>query len=144
MTARHVDPERAAFEAFKNLPRDTPIEMINLLRYRAQAAYPADHPDVARDLTGADAYRAYSRASGPIFARVGGTIVWSGTPTLVLIGPADEQWDAAFIARYPSAAAFLEMVSDPIYRQAVIHRQAAIETSRLIRCTPRDTASSFS
>ena len=26
-----VDPEREQFEAFKALPRDTPIEMINLL-----------------------------------------------------------------------------------------------------------------
>lgn len=133
----HIDPERAAFEAFKALPRDTPVAMINLVRYRAQAAYPADHPRAAERLSGAEAYRLYGQESGPVFQRVGGSILWSGKPELVLIGPADEHWDAAFIARYPSAAAFLEMVTDPAYRQAVIHRQAAVLTSRLIRTVTR-------
>jgi uncharacterized protein (DUF1330 family) len=79
----------------------------------------------------------------PVFRRVGGRILSSGTPELVLIGPADEQWDAAFVASYPTAAAFLEMVTDPVYRQAVVHRQAAVATSRLIRCAPRDAGEGF-
>jgi len=52
---------------------------------------------------------------------------------VMLIGPADKQWDMMFIARYPPAAAFLEMVTDPGYREAVKHRQAAVLDSRLIR-----------
>ncbi len=138
MSDSHIDPERAAFESFKALPRDTPVEMLNLLRFRERAAYPADDPAAAHDITGKGAYRRYSRESGPVFARVGGTIIWSGTPESVLIGPADERWDAAFIAHYPSASAFLEMLADPAYRQAVRHRQAAVETSRLIRMRPRE------
>lgn len=137
MTERHVDPERAAFEAFKALPRDVPIEMLNLLRFRDRAQYPADHPAAAEGLSGAEAYRRYSAESGPVFAGLGGAILWSGTPEVVLIGPAEERWDAAFIARYPDAAAFLAMVTDPAYRAAVVHRQAAVETSRLIRMAPR-------
>lgn len=139
----HVDPQRDQFDAFKALPRDTPIEMINLIRYRDAAAYLADHANADKAMTGADAYRAYSKESGPVFARVGGTIVWSGAPQLVLIGPADEAWDAAFVARYPSAAAFMEMLADPDYRRAVVHRQAAVATSRLIRCAPRDRGAGF-
>ena len=50
-----------------------------------------------------------------------------------MIGPADEYWDHCFIARYPNAAAFLAMVTDPAYREAVKHRQAAVEDSRLTR-----------
>lgn len=140
---QHIDPEHAAFEAFKALPRDVPIAMINLIRYRDRARYPDDHPRAAEGLSGAAAYRLYGAESGPVFRRVGGTILWSGTPELVLIGPADERWDAAFVARYPSAAAFLEMVTDPDYRQAVVHRQAAVETSRLIRTIPREGGDSF-
>lgn len=143
MTEHYVDPDRDAFEAFKALPRDTPIAMINLIRYRAEAAYPADHPCAGEHLTGARAYANYSRSSGPVFARVGGTITWSGKPLVTLIGPADEQWDAAFVARYPSAAAFLEMITDPDYRKAVVHRQAAVDTSRLIRCAPHDAGGKF-
>ncbi len=126
--SHHVDPSREHFEAFKALPRDTPILMLNLIRLRAEAAYPG-----GRGGSGKAAYAAYSRESGPVFHRVGGRIVWRGRPEQVLIGPTDERWDIAFIARYPTAAAFLEMVTDPGYRLAVVHRQAAVDDSRLIR-----------
>lgn len=140
----HVDPTREQFDAFKALPRDTPIMMINLVRYRDRAAYPDGHPYAAEGLSGAEAYRRYSKESGPIFTRVGGTILWTGKPEVVLTGPSDEHWDAAFIARYPNAAAFLEMVTDPDYRAAVINRQAAVLDSRLIRCGERGgTGQSF-
>lgn len=140
---RFVDPEREAFEAFKRLPRDEPIEMINLLRFRDSADYPDRHPAAGEKLSGAEAYRRYSRESAPVFERVGGRITWSGKPELVLIGPAGEQWDAAFIARYPTASAFLEMVTDEDCRRAVIHRQAAVLTSRLIRTSPREGGPTF-
>lgn len=143
MSGLYVDPERAVFDAFKALPRDTAIAMINLIRYRALAAYPDDHPCAAEQLSGAVAYRHYAEESEPVFARVGGRIAWSGAPELVLIGPSDEAWDAAFIAHYASASAFLEMVTDPVYRKAVVHRQAAVATSRLIRCAPRESAAGF-
>jgi uncharacterized protein (DUF1330 family) len=136
MTAQYIDPEREQFEAFKDLPRDQPIHMLNLVRFLDQAAYPADHELAATDMTGAEAYARYGRASGPVFQRVGGTIVWRGRMDVMVIGPRDEQWDAMFIAAYPNSAAFLEMVTDPVYRQAVVHRQAAVATSRLIRCAP--------
>jgi len=136
MTDRHIDPERAQFDAFKTLPRDTPIHMLNLVRFKAEASYPDDHPLAGETLTGADAYANYGRESGPIFQRVGGSIVWRGTMEALLIGPEDERWDAVFIAKYPNSGAFMEMVTDPAYRLAVVHRQAAVETSRLIRCAP--------
>lgn len=126
--SHHVDPERQQFEAFKSLPRDEPVMMLNLLRFRAKA----DYGD-GRDVSGAEAYAAYGRDSAPVFRRVGGEIIWRGRPEVTLIGPKDEQWDLAFIARYPSAAAFLEMVTDPVYREAVRHRQAAVLDSRLVR-----------
>lgn len=138
MSSAYIDPERAAFDAFKALPRDTPIEMLNLIRLRAKAAY-AD----GREATGAQAYEAYARESGPIFSRVGGTQVWIGRPQVTLIGPADEAWNIAFIARYPTARAFLAMVTDPDYRRAVVHRQAAVADSRLIRMDPARAGANF-
>ena len=136
MTDACIDPTREAFDAFKALPRDTPIHMINLLRFRGAAAYPADHELAAAGLSGAEAYANYGRLSGPVFQRVGGILVWRGKPEAVLIGPADEHWDLAFIAQYPHAGAFMDMVTDPEYQRAVVHRQAAVQTSRLIRTAP--------
>ncbi|MGM0583077.1 MAG: DUF1330 domain-containing protein [Pseudomonadota bacterium] len=140
---RCVDPTRAQFQAFKDLPRDHPIEMLNLVRFRDRAAYPDGHPYAAEGLTGAQAYARYGAESGPIFRRVGGTIVWRGDFQAVLTGPEDERWDEVFIARYPSAHAFLEMVTDPDYQKAVVNRQAAVLTSRLIRHAPAETGGTF-
>jgi len=124
----NIDPQREQFDAFKALPRDQLILMLNLIRLNDKARYNDD-----RQLSGAQAYAEYGRHSGPIFSRVGGQIIWRGEPQAVLIGPSDEHWDLAFIAQYPSASAFLEMVTDPEYQAIVYHRQAAVLDSRLIR-----------
>ncbi|WP_299656055.1 DUF1330 domain-containing protein [uncultured Tateyamaria sp.] len=139
----HIDPTADQFAAFKDLPRDVPIEMLNLVRFNDLANYPGDH-ELARDgLTGAQAYGLYGKQTGAILEKVGGSIVWRGGFETVLIGPADEAWDAVFIARYPNSGAFLAMVTDPDYQRAVVHRQAAVKTSRLIRCKPADQGASF-
>lgn len=131
-----IDPDRAQFDAFKALDRDAALNMLNLVAFNDLANYPGDH-DLARDgLTGAQAYGLYGKHSAPVLARVGGSILWRGQFDMTLIGPQEEDWDAMFIAAYPSAHAFLAMISDPEYQRAVIHRQAAVRTSRLIRSTP--------
>jgi uncharacterized protein (DUF1330 family) len=134
----YIDPTKEAFAAFRALDRDGPIQMLNLVRFRAQAAYPD-----GRFATGAEAYAAYSEESQPIFARLGGKIIWRGGFEFTLTGPADERWDACFIAEYPSLAAFVEMIRDPAYREAVKHRQAAVEDSRLIRMQPAPSGEAF-
>ena len=141
--AGSIDPLREQFDAFKALPRDTPIQMLNLVRLKPKADYPPDHPDHGKDLTGLDAYRAYGRTSGPVFARVGGRQIWAGRPETVVTGPTDERWDLAFIAEYPSAGAFLAMVTDPEYREHVKHRTAGVEDSRLIRLAPMTPGETF-
>ncbi|MEM7089131.1 MAG: DUF1330 domain-containing protein [Pseudomonadota bacterium] len=135
MTA-FIDPERAQFEAFKALDRDHPIEMLNLVKFRPIALYPKEHALFDAALTGAQAYHRYGVETAPIIKRLGASILWRGAYQTTLIGPDAETWDAVFIAHYPTAHAFLEMVTDPVYQQAVVHRQAAVETSRLVRCAP--------
>ena len=134
--AGSIDPLREQFDAFKALPRDQPIQMLNLVRLKPLADYPQGHPDHGKGLTGLDAYRAYGRTTAHVFKRVGGRQIWVGRPDVVVTGPADERWDLAFIAEYPGAGAFLAMVTDPEYRELVKHRQAGVEDSRLIRMAP--------
>lgn len=135
----NIDPSREQFDAFKKLPRDTPIYMLNMIRLRDKANY-----QDGRVATGAEAYSNYGKESGPIFKRVGGTIFWRGRPETILIGPMSEHWDHIFIAHYPNAGAFLEMVTDQDYRAIVYHRQAAVEDSRLIRLGPETASDIFS
>lgn len=140
---RYVDPDRAQFDAFKALDRDAPLHMLNLVALNDLANYPGDHA-LARDgLTGAQAYARYGKLTAPVLARVGGSIVWRGQFDATLIGPADEKWDVAFIAAYPNAHAFLAMISDPEYQNAVVNRQAAVATSRLIRTQPQPVSEGF-
>jgi uncharacterized protein (DUF1330 family) len=138
MAAEHVDPTKEQFAVFRSLERPGPIHMLNLVRLRAKARY-----EDGRDATGEEAYRAYARESGPVFQRVGGKQFWLGRFEATVIGPADERWDKVFIAEYPSAEAFTEMLRDPVYREAVKHRQAAVEDSRLIRIEPRVAGAKF-
>lgn len=133
-----VDPTKEDFARFRDRNRVGPIHMLNLVRFRERAAYPD-----AREVSGADAYRAYGRDSAPVFQRLGGRIVWRGTFELILIGPQREAWDKCFIAEYPSVDAFVEMIRDPIYREAVKHRQAAVADSRLIRLKPEAIGADF-
>ena len=134
----YVDPTKEAFAAFRANDRPGPIHMLNLVRFRDKAAYPD-----GRDATGAQAYAAYGRDSYPVFSRLGGRIVWRGNFELMLIGPNEEKWDECFVAEYPSVAAFVAMLRDPVYREAVKHRQAAVLDSRLIRLAPAQTGSGF-
>ncbi len=138
MSEAHIDPDREHFAAFKDLPRDEPVDMLNLVRLNEVA----DYKD-GTIVSGREAYAAYGRQSGPIFSKVGGEIIWSGEPRFIVIGPSDEHWDIAFIARYPSAQAFLDMLYDPEYQAVVHHRQAAVRTSRLIRMLPRESGGGF-
>lgn len=139
----YIDPSRSNFDAFKALPRNTLIHMLNLVRYRPRAAYPEGHSHASRNLTGAEAYAEYGRTSEAVFTRVGGQTIWRGKMEAMVTGPSDESWDNAFIAQYPHAGAFLAMVTDPDYKLAVVHRQAAVLTSRLIRLAPADPGKGF-
>jgi len=137
MTEAHIDPDRAAWEVFKALPRDQPIHMLNLIRLRARVAYPPGHPDHGKAISGREAYREYGRAIAPHLARLGSRQVWAGAPQVMVTGPAAEAWDLAFIVEYPGAQAFIDMVRDPDYRAHVVpHRTAAVADSRLLRLAP--------
>ncbi len=134
----HIDPTKEIFAQFRDNDRAGPIHMLNLVRLKPRATYPD-----GREATGAEAYAAYGRDSLPVFSRLGGKVVWQGAFELMLIGPQSERWDHMFIAEYPSVSAFVEMIRDPVYREAVKHRQAAVEDSRLIRTRPLPVGEGF-
>jgi len=134
----YIDPDRQRLGQFKALPRDEKIHMLNLVCLNDTAQY-ADGTLV----TGREAYGAYSRESGAVFARFGGQIIWSGAFEMMLIGPADVSWDICFIAQYPNAEAFISMIRDADYQKAVKHRQVAVKDSRLIRLSPQEVGDGF-
>lgn len=138
MNDGNVDPTKEQFAQFKNMKREGPIHMLNLVRLHDRARY-----EDGREATGEEAYRAYARESAEVFRRVGGRQHWLGKFELTVIGPSTERWDRVFIAEYPNADAFVTMLRDPVYREAVKHRQAAVADSRLIRLKPIEAGERF-
>lgn len=118
----HIDPTREQAEAFATTAgRPEPVFMLNLLRFE--------------EGDGIESYGRYATAVGEHLERVGGSMVWVGACDEALIGPQAREWDAAAIVRYPSRAAFLDMVGDPGYQSIVGDRTAGLVDSRLIPCS---------
>ena len=127
------------FSAFREIQDSRPLNMLNLVK-----VFPiVEYPD-GEIVSGVEAYKRYGRLSYPIFERLGGKIIWRGEMLLSLIGPNDEKWDFCFIAEYPNTEAFVSMVKDPDYREAVKHRQISVQDSRLIRMAPLSNGKNFS
>jgi hypothetical protein len=132
MTA-YIDPSRETWQAFKDLPRDTPIHMLNLIKFRDLAEYPEDHPNHGRGLTGREAYAIYLEGFQRVVANDGAAMVWEAELECVVTGPQGE-WDEAFVMGYPNSGVFMAMVKNEEYiRDVVPHRTAAVADSRLIR-----------
>ena len=126
------------FDAFRANDRPGPIHMLKLAKLRDRAEYPD-----GRQATGAEAYAAYGKGSEAVFKRLGGRIMWRGRMEQMVIGPKEKDCDLCFISEYPSPQAFAEMLKDPVYREAMAHRQAGVADSRLIRMAPLPAAESF-
>ena len=128
---RFIEPEAAAVEKFvAEYPAGEPVVMLNLLRFRERASYPAQHP--ADPCTGFEAFTRYSAGVTPLIAAIGGEVVWQGRQAAMLIGPQDKDWHLVVLVRYPGAGAFVDMIDSDGYRTVSVHRTAALEDSRLI------------
>jgi uncharacterized protein (DUF1330 family) len=111
-----------------------PLVMVNLLKFRARAAYTGDRKEAQENLSGRDAYMRYGVVAQKCVADAGGGIVWGGNQALVAIGDEGDAWDQVICVRYPSAQAFLAMVTRPEYQAASYHRDAALERTALLCC----------
>lgn len=112
---------------------DGPIVMVNLLRFRALAAYP-DGRDAG--LSGRDAYQRYGAAFAPLLHAIGGRVVYVGDARSLLVGEAEVLWDQVALAEYPSRAAFARLMSTPEYRAIAVHREAGLEGQLNIETLP--------
>ena len=126
-----VEPTPAQLQKLRDeISRPGPLVMINLLRFRERAAYPAGFD--ATPCSGREAYLRYGSVATIKVAEVGGRILWTAAVKMSVIAPEGEEWDEAVLVEYPSRAAFVTMVSQPDYLAAAVHRTAALVDSRLL------------
>ncbi|KAF2707472.1 hypothetical protein K504DRAFT_36177 [Pleomassaria siparia CBS 279.74] len=116
-------------------PKDKPVHMLNLLRYRPSALYtsPSTTDTNTSDCTGYVAYHeCYLPALRPILAEIGVEIVFMGIARAGLLEGSD-QWDEVLIVRYPGIETFKRMSESERYqREAGVHRSAAVGGHMLI------------
>jgi uncharacterized protein (DUF1330 family) len=132
----HVYPTSSRVEELMANASDQPVVMLNLLKFRAQAAYP-DGRDT--ELTGRQAYDLYGAAMQKVIEQHGGQVLFGGDIASLVIGEVDDLWDTCVLVQYPSAAAFATIVTSPEVTEIGVHRAAGLEGQLLIRLTPSFT-----
>jgi len=92
----------------KELTDDVPVTMLNLVRIRELSADGYG--------SGWDAYQRYSSVVVPMIKSRGGTVLWTGRAETVALGADPEpEFDFVVLVRYPSRAAFIDMMTSPEY-----------------------------
>ena len=129
-------PEKAI--TFFSAADQGPMVMVNLLKFKDQAEYPADSG--YGPCTGAEAYARYGAAVVACLAAVGGRPVYAGAVTGIILGDVEELWDMIALAEYPSPAAMMQMVQLPEYKAIEIHRTAGLAGQLNIRTRQRGAA----
>jgi len=98
------------------LADDGPVTMLNLMRFRERS--------LDGNGSGWEAYLRYSALAIKLIKARGGTIVWTGEAQAVALGRPDaHRWDYIALVRYPSRAAFLDMMTSADYARANVERE---------------------
>ena len=118
-----VHPTKEQMEGFLEGDNEAPIAMLNLLKFKEKAEYEDGRNT---DLTGEQAYAIYSVEVVEHLKKVGGKVSFGGSINRLMLGEAEELWDATFIAKYPSKKAMLKMITDPDYLESNKHRVAGL------------------
>lgn len=121
--------ERLNIRGLQELDRNSPIVMVNLMRFRAAS--------LDGDGSGWDAYLRYSALTVPMIKARGGTLLWTGDARAVALGEeAGNTWDYLALVYYPSVDAFLDMMTSADYEEKCDpHRRNGCEDHVIIATT---------
>lgn len=109
-------------------PKDTPVVMLNLLKFNEQA-------EGGEAGTGREAYGRYAVRMREIVESQGGRFLFIGRADCQVMGESDVDWDVVALVEYPSRAAFLKIASSPEVARIGTHRAAGLAGQWLIACT---------
>lgn len=126
-------PTQEQIERLISEADDNPVQMLNLLKFRAKAKYEDGRET---DLTGQEAYGLYAAEMQKIVQSDGGKFTYTAAVRNVMIGVGDLDFDVAAIVEYPSGKAFAETTSKPEVRAIAHHRAAGLEGQLLIALKP--------
>jgi len=119
-----VIPNQEQMDGFLEGDTDSPISMVNLIKFKEKAEY-EDGRDT--ELSGKEAYTIYAMEVQEHLKKVGAEMVFGGAVSRLMLGEVEDLWDSVAIARYPSRKAMLEMMMDTDYQESEKHRSAGLE-----------------
>jgi uncharacterized protein (DUF1330 family) len=125
-----IGPTNDQIQALVDSSLDTPVVMLNLLKFSDRSGGDGDG---AR--SGRDSYEQYGERVRAMLEETGARVLFQGRADSVVIGDDADDWDAVILVEYPSRKAFLEMTSSPQYREVSKDRTAGLADSRLIAMT---------
>jgi uncharacterized protein (DUF1330 family) len=129
-----IYPSPEQIEALLAGPKDVPVVMLNLLRFRERA----DAPD--EGMSGEAAYHLYAERMVRLVESIGGRVLWSGRVDSFVIGDTAERFDAIALVEYPSRQKFVEIAQSPAVAEIAPHRAAGLEMQWLVASTERPFA----
>ncbi len=112
-----TEPSSADLQSFRERDDRKSFVMVQLLRFGED---------------GRDRYLRYASAAQPILTRIGAQVLYAGESTAPLLSPEGQSWDAIVIVRYPSRAAYLEMLADPEFQAIAERRREALREAALM------------
>ena len=117
-------PNDEQMKGFMEGDIDTPIYMVNLLKFRDKAEYEDGRET---NLTGEEAYSIYGQEVQEHLKKVDAELIFSGKVERMMLGEVGELWDVIAIAKYPSRKAMMEMIMDADYQESEKHRAAGLK-----------------
>jgi uncharacterized protein (DUF1330 family) len=138
--ARHglggLNPDREQLRELVAAGRDGPLQFVNLLAYHPEARYPTGHELAGTGSTGAEAYQRYGEVALTHVSQRGGRLTLYNDVEQVIIGTTGPGWDQVAIMEYPHTDAFLDMIVDPEYTAALVHRDAGLAATLVLVTRP--------
>ena len=119
-----VIPSEEQMKGYVEGDIDSPISMLNLLKFKDKAEYEDGR---TTDLTGREAYQIYALAVAKLVENTGGKVLFGAEVSRLMLGEVEELWDTVAIAQYPSRRKMLEMMMSPEYAEISVHRTAGLK-----------------
>ena len=124
LTDQIVADGKRFMETLASYPKDEPVTMINILKFKAKSGRGEE--------SGEEAYRRYSMNVAPLVQKAGAEVVWVGKINGTIIGDYEDQPHMLLLVKYPNIQAFMDMAMSEEYQQVKHDREIALEYGGLL------------
>ena len=130
-----TDPSEEQLQNLLSGDLEGPFHFVNLLRFKEIANYPSEHELASQQLSGAEAYDKYGVVAIEQVTKRGGRLVTLNHVEKQVVG-ASRDWHRVATMEYRNIKAFIDMLMDPEYQAALVHREAGLEATEVLVTRP--------